>query len=64
MVILGAGINGVAIAKALASIGKKVLVVEKTHIAAGTPSNSSRLVHRGLRYLENFEFTLVKEALQ
>ena len=63
MVILGAGINGVAIAKALASSGKKVLVVEKTHIAAGASSNSSRLIHGGLRYLENFEFSLVKEAL-
>lgn len=63
MVILGAGINGVAIAKALASSGKKVLVVEKTHIAAGASSKSSRLIHGGLRYLENFEFSLVKEAL-
>lgn len=63
MVILGAGINGVAIAKALASSGKKVLVVEKSHIAAGASSTSSRLIHGGLRYLENFEFSLVKEAL-
>lgn len=63
MVILGAGINGVAIAKALASSGKKVLVVEKTHIAAGASSKSSRLIHGGLRYLENFELSLVKEAL-
>ncbi len=63
MVILGAGINGVAIAKALASSGKKVLVVEKKYIAAGASSKSSRLIHGGLRYLENFEFSLVKEAL-
>lgn len=63
MVILGAGINGVAIAKALASSGKKVLVIEKNHIAAGASSNSSRLIHGGLRYLENLEFSLVKEAL-
>lgn len=63
VVILGAGINGVAIAKALAMSGKKVLVVEKTHIAAGASSHSSRLIHGGLRYLENFEFSLVKEAL-
>lgn len=63
MVILGAGINGVAIAKALATSGKKVLVVEKSHIAAGASSNSSRLIHGGLRYLENYEFSLVKEAL-
>ncbi len=64
MVILGAGINGVAIAKALALTGKKVLVVEKTHIAAGASSHSSRLIHGGLRYLENFEFDLVREALR
>jgi len=63
MVILGAGINGLAIAKALAASGKKVLVVEKAHIAAGASSKSSRLIHGGLRYLENFEFSLVKEAL-
>ena len=62
MVILGAGINGVAIAKALAHLGKKVLIVEKTHIAAGASSKSSRLIHGGLRYLENFEFFLVKEV--
>ena len=64
MVILGAGINGVGIAKALASKGKKVLVIEKSHIAAGASSHSSRLIHGGLRYLENFEFGLVREALQ
>jgi len=63
MVIIGAGINGVAIAKALAMLGKQVLVVEKSHISAGASSNSSRLIHGGLRYLENFEFSLVKEAL-
>lgn len=63
MVILGAGINGVAVAKALASSGRKVLVIEKNHIAAGASSNSSRLIHGGLRYLENLEFSLVKEAL-
>ncbi|MBT5934448.1 MAG: FAD-dependent oxidoreductase [Sulfurimonas sp.] len=62
-VIIGAGINGVAIARALALSGKKVLIVEKSHIAAGASSNSSRLIHGGLRYLENFEFSLVKEAL-
>ena len=62
-VILGAGINGVAIAKAIASENKKVLVIEKEHIASGASSHSSKLIHGGLRYLENFEFGLVKEAL-
>ena len=64
VIILGAGINGVAIAKALNSTGKKVLVLEKEHIAAGASSNSSRLIHGGLRYLETYEFSLIKEALQ
>ena len=63
-VILGAGINGVAIAKNLASTGKKVLVIEKNHIASGASSHSSKLIHGGLRYLEHFEFSLVREALQ
>lgn len=63
VVILGAGINGVAIAKELAKRGKRVLVIEKNQIGAGASSHSSRLIHGGLRYLENFEFSLVKEAL-
>lgn len=64
VVILGAGINGVAIAKALSILGKKVLVIEKSSIAAGASSHSSGLIHGGLRYLEHFEFSLVREALQ
>ena len=63
VVILGAGINGVAIVKALAESGKTVLVLEKNHIAAEASSHSSRLIHGGLRYLEHYEFTLVKEVL-
>ncbi|MBU1642596.1 FAD-dependent oxidoreductase, partial [bacterium] len=63
VVILGAGINGSAIAKALAQKGKSVLVLEKNRIAAGASSHSSRLIHGGLRYLENYEFALVREAL-
>ncbi len=62
-VIIGAGINGVAIAKALAGSGQKVLVIEKNRIASGASSNSSRLIHGGLRYLETYEFSLVREAL-
>jgi glycerol-3-phosphate dehydrogenase len=62
-VIIGAGINGVAIAKALAESGKTVLVIEKSRIGAGASSHSSRLIHGGLRYLETYEFSLVKEAL-
>ncbi len=63
-VILGAGINGVAIAKALAQDGRSVCVIDKATIGCGASSHSSRLIHGGLRYLEHFEFALVKEALQ
>jgi glycerol-3-phosphate dehydrogenase len=62
-VILGAGINGAAIAGELAKEGKSVLVLEKGSIGSGASSHSSRLIHGGLRYLENMEFSLVKEAL-
>lgn len=62
-IILGAGINGVAIAKALALEGKTVCVIDKQSIGWGASSRSSRLIHGGLRYLEHFEFSLVKEAL-
>ncbi|DAB27838.1 MAG: glycerol-3-phosphate dehydrogenase [Sulfurimonas sp. RIFOXYD12_FULL_33_39] len=64
VVIIGAGINGVAIAKELAAVGKTVLVLEKNRIAYGASSHSSRLIHGGLRYLEHFEFALVREALR
>lgn len=63
VVIIGAGVNGVAIARALSLSGKKVLVVDKARVASGASSHSSRLIHGGLRYLENFEFSLVKESL-
>lgn len=64
VVILGAGINGLAIAKAMAEKKKKVLVIEKNHIASGASSHSSKLIHGGLRYLGYFEFSLVREALR
>jgi glycerol-3-phosphate dehydrogenase len=63
-VIMGSGINGVAIARALAIEGKRVCVIDKSTIGVGASSNSSRLIHGGLRYLEHFEFSLVKEALR
>lgn len=62
-IILGAGINGVGIAKALALEGKSVCVIDKSDIAAGASSASSRLIHGGLRYIEYGGFSLVKEAL-
>ncbi|MBC8214477.1 MAG: FAD-dependent oxidoreductase [Candidatus Marinimicrobia bacterium] len=63
VIIIGAGINGCGIAKEFSIRGKKVLVLEKNTIASGTSSKSSRLIHGGLRYLETFQFGLVREAL-
>lgn len=63
LLIIGGGITGVAVARDAASRGLKVAVVEKHDFATGTSSRSSKLIHGGLRYLENFEFGLVFEAL-
>jgi glycerol-3-phosphate dehydrogenase len=63
VLILGAGINGCALARELALNGVSVWVVDSADIAAGATAGSSRLVHGGLRYLEYGEFDLVKESL-
>jgi glycerol-3-phosphate dehydrogenase len=63
IIIIGAGINGSAIARAISKSGKSVLLIDKGGIGCGTSSKSSRLIHGGLRYLEQFDFSLVKEAL-
>ncbi len=62
--IIGGGINGCGIARDAAGRGLKVLLVEQHDIAAHTSSWSSKLIHGGLRYLEQYEFKLVREALQ
>ncbi len=64
VVIVGAGINGAGVAQAAAAAGHKVLLLEKRAIAAGTSRGSSKLIHGGLRYLETYEFGLVRESLQ
>ncbi len=64
VIILGAGINGCGVAHELARNGFSVTVLEKSTIGSGTSSKSSRLIHGGLRYLEQFEFGLVHESLQ
>jgi len=64
LVVIGAGINGAGIAREAALSGLKVLLVEKDDPGAGTSSTSSRLIHGGLRYLEHFEFALVRESLR
>jgi glycerol-3-phosphate dehydrogenase len=63
LLIIGGGINGAAIARDAAGRGLDVLLVEKDDLASHTSSASSKLIHGGLRYLEQFEFKLVREAL-
>lgn len=64
LLIVGGGINGAAIANIAAGEGLKVALLEKGDFASGTSSKSTKLVHGGLRYLENFEFDLVRESLK
>jgi glycerol-3-phosphate dehydrogenase len=63
MVVVGGGITGAGVALDAASRGYSVALVEKADFAAGTSSRSSKLVHGGLRYLQNFDLGLVREAL-
>ncbi|MBS1961326.1 MAG: glycerol-3-phosphate dehydrogenase/oxidase [Bdellovibrionales bacterium] len=63
LLVVGGGITGAATARDAASRGLKVALVERDDFASGTSSASSKLVHGGLRYLENFEFKLVFESL-
>jgi glycerol-3-phosphate dehydrogenase len=63
ILVIGGGINGVGIARDAAGRGLKVLLCEKDDLAEHTSSASSKLIHGGLRYLENYEFRLVRESL-
>ena len=63
MLIVGGGINGTAIARDAAGRGLKVLLCERDDLASHTSSSSTKLIHGGLRYLEYYEFKLVREAL-
>src|SRR5687768_3736498 len=64
LLVIGGGINGTAIARDAAVREQKVLLVEKEDLAQHTSSASSKLIHGGLRYLEYYEFRLVREALK
>ncbi len=64
VVVVGGGINGAGIARDAAGRGLSVLLVEQHDLAAHTSSASSKLIHGGLRYLEHYEFRLVRKALQ
>lgn len=63
VLILGGGINGVGLYRELAMQGVDCVLVDKADFCAGATSKSSRMIHGGLRYLENREFKLVSEAL-
>ncbi len=63
LLVVGGGINGVGIARDAAGRGLSVVLCEKDDLAEGTSSRSGKLVHGGLRYLEYYEFRLVREAL-
>ena len=64
VLIVGGGINGVGLLRELALQGVDALLVEKSDFCSGASSASTRVIHGGLRYLENGEFRLVKESLR
>lgn len=64
LLIIGGGINGASIARDASLRGLNVCIVEKNKLASGASSNSSKLAHGGLRYLEQFEFSMVKKTLK
>lgn len=64
LLVIGGGVNGTGIAADAAGRGLKVLLCEQNDLASATSSSSSKLIHGGLRYLEHYQFRLVKEALK
>ncbi|HXT78962.1 MAG TPA: glycerol-3-phosphate dehydrogenase [Acetobacteraceae bacterium] len=63
LAVIGGGINGCGIARDAAGRGLSLLLLEQGDLAAGTSSASTKLIHGGLRYLEHYEFRLVRESL-
>jgi glycerol-3-phosphate dehydrogenase len=63
LLVVGGGVNGAGVARDAAGRGLKVALIEQADLAAATSSASTKLIHGGLRYLEFFEFRLVREAL-
>lgn len=64
LLVVGGGVNGAGIARDAAGRGLSVLLVEQDDLAGATSSASTKLIHGGLRYLEHYEFRLVRESLQ
>ncbi|WP_289016037.1 FAD-dependent oxidoreductase, partial [uncultured Methylobacterium sp.] len=63
LAVIGGGVNGCGIARDAAGRGARVVLFERADLAAGTSSASTKLIHGGLRYLEQYAFRLVREAL-
>ena len=64
LLVIGGGVNGAGIAADAAGRGLDVVLCEKSDLASATSSSSSKLIHGGLRYLEFYEFSLVRKALR
>ena len=64
VIVVGGGVNGAGVARDAAGRGARVLLLEAGDPAQGTSSKSTKLIHGGLRYLEHYEFGLVREALK
>jgi len=64
VVVIGGGINGVAIARECARAKRRTLLLEQADFGAGTTSRSTRIIHGGLRYLEHGELAMVRESLR
>jgi glycerol-3-phosphate dehydrogenase len=63
-IVIGAGINGLAVARDAVARGLRVIVVERDDLCAGTSGTSSKLIHGGLRYLERFDLGLILESIR
>ncbi len=63
VLVIGGGVTGAGVALDAATRGYKVALVEKLDFASGTSSKATKLVHGGIRYLSNFDFVMVHEAL-
>jgi glycerol-3-phosphate dehydrogenase len=63
VIVVGGGIHGAGVLQAAAAAGHSALLLEKSTLAGGTSSRSSKLIHGGLRYLESGQFALVRESL-
>jgi glycerol-3-phosphate dehydrogenase len=64
VIVIGGGVNGAGVARDAAGRGARVLLIEAGDLAQGTSSASTKLIHGGLRYLEHYDFALVREALK